>query len=307
MRAAVPDPIGPAGWAGVPHVLRIDTGRAGPHLVVNALTHGNEVCGLAALRAVLRRRKALLRGVVTLVAANPAAHRRHDPAMPQSGRFIDEDLNRLWARARLRGPEHNAELDRARALAPIYRSADILLDIHSMATGGPPLLMFHPTRAADRLLARLPRDHHRIRFAAPIHTGRLLVEQPGLLGRQDKAAFVVECGRHGTRATDAYAVRITLALLRAAGMLRARASGPVRGVWQDVTALRMVRARSDAFRFGRPLAGFERVAEGEIYAHDGMRPLRAPFGPCILLLPRLAPKRGGEAVILALPTRRKPV
>ena len=37
------------GNVGVDHVQRIDSGRAGPTVMLQALTHGNELCGAIAL------------------------------------------------------------------------------------------------------------------------------------------------------------------------------------------------------------------------------------------------------------------
>ena len=61
------------GCDGVPHAARLTSGAPGPHVLVNAMSHGNEPCGLAALRLILDNAGALCRGSVTLVLANPAA------------------------------------------------------------------------------------------------------------------------------------------------------------------------------------------------------------------------------------------
>ncbi len=37
-----------AGNTGIDYVHRLDSGRADPHVMVNALTHGNEFCGMVA-------------------------------------------------------------------------------------------------------------------------------------------------------------------------------------------------------------------------------------------------------------------
>ena len=41
------------GNIGVPYVHRFDSGRPGPHVLVNALTHGNEICGMFAATHLL--------------------------------------------------------------------------------------------------------------------------------------------------------------------------------------------------------------------------------------------------------------
>lgn len=283
---------------GVAQALRLETGRSGPHAVVVALLHGNETCGLAALRAVLRRRGELRRGRVTLLAANVAGFARRRPEDPQAGRFVEADMNRLWS------PEGMAaaslEALRAREVAPLFRDADLVLDLHSMATPGPRLLMFHDTPAARALLPALPPSLHRIRFARPLHQGRLLIEQPTLLGDPDRAAFVVECGPHRAPASAAFARAVTLRALAAAGLLPA--VPPPRGrTAPDIMAMEMLQAETDDFRFLRPPEALHRFERGEVIAEDGGRAIRAPFATTWLLLPRARPRRGQEAGLLGYP------
>jgi predicted deacylase len=283
-------------------VLLLDSGRAGPHAVIVALLHGNETCGLAAIRAVLARRGELRRGRVTLLVANPEGFALRRPDAPQAGRFVEEDMNRLWSAERLagQGPD-SSEARRARAIAPLFADADCVLDLHSMATPGPRLLMFHDTPAARALLPALPADAHRIRFAEPLHDGRLLVEQPALLGDPRRAGFVLECGPHRARSSAACASRATLALLGALGILAGTPPPRPRRRGQDMRAVQMLRAETDDFRFLDPPLALRLYDQGAPIARDGDRILRAPFAPTALLLARTAPRRGGEAGLLGHP------
>ena len=43
-----------AGNTGIPYVTGFDSGRPGPHVLVNALTHGNEICGAIAIDELFR-------------------------------------------------------------------------------------------------------------------------------------------------------------------------------------------------------------------------------------------------------------
>lgn len=302
LRGRIPAALRDGLVEGVQQAVRIESGRPGPHVVIVAIIHGNETCGLSAMRAILTKRSAILRGRITMIAANVAGHARRIAGQPQVGRFVDEDMNRLWSESRLAGDGADTiESRRARSIAPLCRQADLLIDLHSMATAGPRLLMFHDTPAARALLPALPHDHHRVRFAHPVHDGRLLIEQPGLLGEPSRAGFVVECGQHGRPGTDTYARRITQALLAAAGVLPSTATqdGAHRPRGRDVVAETMLRAESDGFCFLRPPAALQRFEQGEVIAEDGARRILAPFAPTYLLLPRVRPHRGAEAGILA--------
>ena len=118
---SAPDLKAAAGNTGIPYLTTFDSQRPGPHVLVNALTHGNELCGAVALDRLLRD--------------------GFDPANPSASRFIDEDFNRLWDQATLDGPRDSVELQRARALRPVVEAADYLLDLHSMQHATEPLML----------------------------------------------------------------------------------------------------------------------------------------------------------------------
>ena len=92
-----------AGNTGTEYVTTFDSGVSGPHVLVTALTHGNEICGAIALDRLLRAGLQPRQGKLTLAFDNVAAYRSFDLRMPTTARFIDEDFNRLWAPATLDG------------------------------------------------------------------------------------------------------------------------------------------------------------------------------------------------------------
>src|SRR5689334_4356745 len=108
------------GNTGIPYVWTFGSAASGPHLLVQALTHGNEVCGAIALdwlmRQTLRQSFRLSRGTLTLVFANVEAYGRFDPTEPFASRCVDEDFNRLWSDDALESERQSVELARAREL-----------------------------------------------------------------------------------------------------------------------------------------------------------------------------------------------
>src|SRR5690606_18073998 len=80
------------GNRGVDYVHTLESGRPGPHVIVNALTHGNEFCGMVAVTHLLEQGIRPLRGKLTLVFANVDAYHRFDPASPFDSRFVDRDF-----------------------------------------------------------------------------------------------------------------------------------------------------------------------------------------------------------------------
>ena len=104
------------GNTGVDYVHRFESGRAGPHVLINALTHGNEFCGMTAATHLLDQGMRPLVGTLTVSFANVAAYASFDPSRPFDSRQLVHNLNRIWSPEWLDGPEDSPELRRARAL-----------------------------------------------------------------------------------------------------------------------------------------------------------------------------------------------
>src|SRR5438034_8530532 len=130
-----------AGNTGIDYVTSFVAAEPGPHVLITALTHGNEICGAIALDKLLRAGVQPRRGRLTLAFDNVAAYREFDPRYPIASRYVDEDFNRLGSPATLDGPRQSTELARARALRPVVDSADLLLDLHSMQYATAPLML----------------------------------------------------------------------------------------------------------------------------------------------------------------------
>lgn len=99
-----------AGNTGVDYVTTMDSGKPGPHVMINAVTHGNEICGAIALDRLFRSGIEPTQGRLTLAFVNHMAYSRFDPKLPRYSRLVDEDINRVWVEERLDGDEDNNEL-----------------------------------------------------------------------------------------------------------------------------------------------------------------------------------------------------
>src|SRR5579862_9468877 len=203
-----------AGNTGLPYVWTFAAGRSGPHVLIQALTHGNEVCGAIALDWLLREGIAASRGSVSLVFANVAAYRRFDRTDPFASRCVDEDFNRLWTADVLDGPRDSAELRRARELRPLYDRTDFLLDLHSMSEPCPPLVMTGTTRKGIELARDIGIPHYVVVDAGHA-AGRRLRDYAFFSNPADpRNALLVECGQHWEAAAPSLAKQAALRFLR---------------------------------------------------------------------------------------------
>jgi hypothetical protein len=98
------------GNIGVDYVHRFESGRPGPHVLINALTHGNEFCGMTVVTDLLDREVRPNCGTLTLSFSNVDAYGSFDPLKPFDSRQIVHNFNRIWDRASLEGSEDSPEL-----------------------------------------------------------------------------------------------------------------------------------------------------------------------------------------------------
>jgi hypothetical protein len=106
-----------AGNAGLPYVWTLTADRAGPHVLVQALTHGNEVCGAIALDWLLTEAFRPARGTVTF-CCQLRGLRRIRPCGPFRV-ALRRGLQPAMDSGRADGPRHTADLARARELRPL--------------------------------------------------------------------------------------------------------------------------------------------------------------------------------------------
>lgn len=293
-----------AGNAGIPYVWTFASPAPGPHVVVQALTHGNEVCGAIAVDTLLGEGLRPARGTLTFVFANVAAYRSFDRADPFASRCIDEDYNRLWSADVLDGTRRTRDLARARELRPVIDRADALLDLHSMTDPCPPLALAG-TRAKGLALARavgIPRD---IVIDAGHAAGRRVRDYAFFDDPADpRAALLLECGQHWERAAPAVALEATIRFLahyRTIGRADAHArlgtaSPPPQ---RAIAVTHAVTIASDRFAFAMPVHGLMVVQNaGTLLAIDGSVEVRTPHDDCVLIMPTRKPKVGETAVRL---------
>jgi len=291
-----------AGNAGIPYVWRFTTERAGPHLTIQALTHGNEVCGAIALAKLLDASVRPLRGTLTLVFANVDAYATFDAADPFASRCLDEDFNRLWTPEVLDGPRTSRELVRARALRGCYDATDYLLDLHSMTDPCPPLALAGRQRKGMELAQQigLPRD---IVVDEGHKAGKRLRDYAFFDDPTDpRSALLIECGQHWERAAPGVALQSALRFLRHFGLLSPEfleahlAPGPL-PPQRAIEVTNVVTIESDAFAFAVPVAGLQIVPKaGTLLARDGAREIRTPYDDSVLVMPTRRPRRGETAV-----------
>ncbi|HTY68408.1 MAG TPA: M14 family metallopeptidase [Alphaproteobacteria bacterium] len=293
-----------AGNTGIPYVTTFDSGKPGPHVLLTAVVHGNELCGAITLDFLFRENVRPKRGRMTLAFCNVAAYLQFNPDNPTASRFVDEDFNRVWSPDRLDGTQRSAELARARELRPLVDSADFLLDIHSMQQATAPLMMCGPLEKGRR-------------FARAVGIPEIIVSDEGhAAGRRmrdyggfgdpasAKNALLVECGQHWEASSAVVAKETALHFLATVDVIGADVIerfklSPKPNQQKLIEVTDAVTIAAEKFTFAGNFVGLEVIPKrGMEIGRDGQTPVVAPYDNCVLIMPSRRLSRGQTAVRL---------
>lgn len=291
------------GNTGIEYATTFSAAASGPHVMINAITHGNELCGALALDRLFKRGVRPTRGAVTLSFANVEAFHRFDRERPHASRFVDEDFNRVWTAATLDGPRQSVELTRARAMRPLVDQADFLLDIHSMHDPHGPVMISGLLDKGIDLARRVGVPRHIVADAG--HANGTRMRDYGGFGdpASPKAALLVECGQHWEAASEALAWQCVWRFLDALDVVdrdEARAEIDAAAVSPQlvVRVTDALVARSNDYRFAKGLMGLSVVSrKGDLIATDAGQPVTAPYDDCVLIMPTLVHVKPGLTAV----------
>lgn len=291
------------GNTGIDYVTTYDSGVAGPHVMVNAVTHGNELCGAIVVDFLFRQDVRPTRGKLTLSFANYQAFLNFDKRHPGMSRYVDEDFNRLWSLDVLDGPRDSAELRRAREMRPLIDTVDTLLDIHSMQTRAPALMLAGPLPKGRKLAGAVLVPEYVVCDEG--HAAGKRMRDYGDFGNPDspKNALLVECGQHWESASADVAMQTTLRFLKHCDIVdpafidqHLTAAPPPQ---KFITVTDPITIKSDNFTFVDEFVGMEVIErKGTVIGHDDTEPVTTPHDDCVLIMPSRRTAPGQTAVRL---------
>ena len=290
------------GNTGVPYVWRFVAERPGPRVTIQALTHGNEVCGAISNDWLLCEQVRPLRGTLTLTFANIEAFQTFDAADPFASRCVDEDFNRLWSSEVLNGHRQTRDLARARELRPVYDETDYLLDLHSMTDPCPPLALSGRQQKGLELAHAVGLPEYII-IDGGHAAGKRLRDYAAFDDPVDpRNALLIECGQHWERLAPDVAKQSSLRFLRHFGMVDAAFldqhldSAPL-PPQRAIEVTDIVTITTDEFAFEHPATGLAVIPKGgTLLARDGATDVFTPYDDCVLIMPTRRPKKGETAV-----------
>jgi predicted deacylase len=285
-----------------PYIHVLDSGRAGPTVMVAALTHGNEVSGAVVVDALLAAGLKPRRGSLIFSFNNIDAYHSFDARTPFKSRLVDEDFNRTWGR--LDQPANSAETRRAQIVRPFVERADFLLDLHSMHDDGVPLMLAGPLAKGVEFARRVGTPVDIVSDAG--HAAGMRMRDYGAFSDPGSArnALLIESGQHWRASSVAVAKDVTARFLAATGAVE---PGDLPGGWKrpDPPAQRVVEVthaiatQRGNYRPARKFEGQEVIAKaGTLLGHDDGEPVVTPYDNCVLVMPASnRPLRAGVTVV----------
>ncbi|MDF3010718.1 MAG: hypothetical protein K0S03_1514, partial [Burkholderiales bacterium] len=283
------------GNAGVDFVHVLDSGKPGPSVMIQALTHGNEFCGAIAVKKLLDEKPGISKGKLTLAFANVAAFARFDRDDPDRARYIDEDYNRVWGDDVLLGTRDSAELRRARELRPFVDAADLLLDLHSMHEPCRPIMVCARSEKSVALARRMGAPADLLLDTG--HPAGLRMMERGAFSdpASPRAAVLIECGQHWAKSSVDVAIDTCNRFLSVTGLLERRFSSVNQKV---IRVTEPVVAKTMGFRFASPWKGLEVVKKaGSLVATDDGKEWRTPYDDCIMVMPSVRHLKPGTTMV----------
>jgi predicted deacylase len=291
------------GNIGIDYVHRFESGQPGPHVLINALTHGNEICGMTAATHLLDAGVRPKIGTLTVSFSNVAAYESFDIEKPFDSRQLLHNMNRIWSSDWLDGVEDSPELARARTLRSVVEAADHILDIHSTSQDVPPFWVYPAYARNSAVALAIARPALHLVMPQGLGSGTPLIQYGahGQAGDGPGVALVVECGQHFHQSSSNLATAVTLDFLAHFGLID---PVPRQGPAQPQRRFELLEThlvKTDAFEFTRPLVGLETFAKGTLIATDGEHQIVSPCDDCTVFMPTREPIVGREAVYLTRP------
>ena len=207
--------------SGLDYIHSFDADRAGPHVMINALTHGNELCGMVVVKRLLDAGIRPRTGRLTLSFANVAAYERFGPDRLDT-RFVDRDFNRLWRDDWIDADTQSVEAARARQMRPLLASVDRLLDLHSTWHALAPFFVLAPLPRSRRLADELAVPPRQLFLPEVRHEGLHLIDYGAFRAPVASAVgLIAECGQHFAQSSVDQAWRTAIRFLQVTAVIDA--------------------------------------------------------------------------------------
>lgn len=263
-------------------IIKLTGKKEGPTSIVLAGVHGDERCGIDALKKILPN-ILIEKGTVLFGYGNPRA-------IEANKRFTESNLNRLFKDddLLLEAERNSYEYKRAQFLKNYLNQADALLDIHANLTpNSKPFVVCEAN--AKEIVERLPID---LVVSGFDHI------QPGgtdyYMNTIGKIGICVECGYINDPQSTQIAEKNIIAFLKTRGHIK---NGLKPQNQSHIRIHDMYKIKTNSFTLVKAFNDFEEILKGQTIGIDGGEKVKAERR-CVILFARNREQIGDEAFLL---------
>lgn len=263
-------------------ILQFQGEENGPTSLILVGVHGNEHCGIKAMKEILPTLE-IDKGTVFIGIGNPKA-------VEQNIRFVEANLNRMFKDDDCLNDleKKSYEYERAQFLKSYMDKSEVLLDIHASATPGSRVFAICENNA-KRFVRYLPIDL--------VVSGFDSVEPGGTdyyMNKSGKVGICIECGYLGDEIATKIAKETIVSFLAVQGHIKSSISEKKQS---KIFMNKIYFTKTDSFLLARSFKDFEEIKKDELIGLDGGEEVRV-LNNSIILFARNRNKIGEEAFLL---------
>lgn len=261
-------------------IIILEGKQPGPTSMIMAGIHGDEVCGIDALKKILPN-LTIENGRVFFAFGNPRA-------IEQNKRFIDFNLNRFFIDSDNFSPQQKQsyEYGRAQFLKSYLIQADALLDLHASRTTNSKPFIICESNAID-LVSVFPVDLVVTGFDAVEPGGA-----DGYMNNNDKIGVCVECGYFSGSESNKIAEEAVWSFLKSRGHV----GGEIKTTNQIYARMEFLYKTKANFVPVKDFHDFEPVTKNQYIGTDGERKVKV-FNDGLVLFVRHRQSPGEEGFL----------
>lgn len=262
-------------------LISFDSGKKGETVCISGGVHGNESCGVKAIRKIEKEflsNQILLKGKVLTLIANKKA-------IQLKKRCIDFDLNRAFGNPNAFGYESEI----AKKITPFLQEIDFLLDLHSTSAFTKPFCA--GILSTDHLEFFKMTGIDVYTHGWELHRGySMLIDE---INRFGGVGIIAECGKMDEKSTNHIAYQTIISLLEKIKFISVPEFKSTTKEYKIIRVKQIVKACSDNFSFVRNYKNLDMAKIDEVIAYDNNNPILYNY-PFLIMMPNMQNIENGE-------------
>lgn len=228
-------------------LIEITGKEKGPNVAIIAGVHGNEICGVKAIKKIIPNFK-IKKGKIIFIIANKLA-------IKNKVRFVESDLNRSFSTLKTKTLEQKT----AKEIKKILLKVDFMLDIHASTSEESKPFCICEKHSLD-IVKYLPVKKVLINLDK-FHSG----STDEFMNKQNKVGICIECGWLGSKKSINTAIRAIKIFCASLGLINYK----IKNKNQEILkATRIYKNKKSAFTPIRKFKDFEKI-NNNIIGYEG--------------------------------------